>query len=116
MTPGTVYNNYIQMLNNYRFSLEDNFNCNLCIISVFALLEYAYYGDVVQTFIDPKVMFSGNTRELIQVHNFDSPQIYMNSVLKLHLNAVLPALATMYNQRKPRALTTVAEVPTPSSS
>ena len=102
MNPRTVYNKYIQMLNNYRFTLEDEFNCNLCIISVFALLEYAYYGDVVKTFIDTNVMFSGDTRRLIQVHNFDSPQIYVDTVLRQHLSAVLPALVTAYNERPPK--------------
>lgn len=99
MTGNTVYNHWIQILNNYRFSKENNFNCTMAIVSIFALLEKLYYGKPVATFLDLSQLFNATeTNELIQMRNFDSSKIYLTGTLKQHLNAVLPALITQYTQ------------------
>lgn len=107
MTGNTVYNHWIQVLNNYRFSKENNFNCTLAIVSVFALLEKLYYGKPVATFLDLSQLFNATeTNELVQMRNFDSSKIYLTGTLKQHLNAALPALVTQYTQTQTQAAST----------
>ena len=93
-----TYNIFIKLLQNVR-NYVPTVNCNLCIISLFAFLEYCYNVQNITTFIEPESFFTAKKglpqqeiKKLINLTNFDSPITYMNNIMIQHLSILIPLL------------------------